>query len=87
MFYHILVLRQFLHQVLVLRRMFYQVLVLGEMFYEVLVFRQFFCFKTYVLPSFGFETGRIARNQDSSSDNTSSDVAPPAYVKYIYYII
>ena len=36
----------------------------------------------YVSPSFGFDTGRIARSQELSSDEPSSDVAP-AYVNYI----
>ena len=36
----------------------------------------------YILPSFGFDTGRIARSQELSSDEPSSDVAP-AYVNYI----
>ena len=38
----------------------------------------------YILPSFGFDTGRIARSQELSSDEPSSDVAP-AYVNYIHF--
>ena len=40
-----------------------------------------------ILPSFGFDTGSIARSQDASSDNPSSDVAPPAFVNYILVLL